>query len=87
MSCRFSLLVPVMYPPVLAWERTPPPPAPFSGGPSRSCICFLLILLMGETALIAGAGFDPQQTKTKKHLSYFLLRVLAHPLHRCPEDL
>ena len=70
--------LPLCSPPELALERAPPPP--FRGkwrGPSRSCICFVLILLMRETALISGASFDPQQTKTKKHLSYFLLRLLA----------
>ena len=41
---------------------------------SGSCICFVLILLMRETALIARASFDPQQKKQrkkkKKRLSY-----------------
>lgn len=41
-------------------------------GESGSCICFVLILLMRETALIARASFDPQQKKQekKKRLSY-----------------
>lgn len=35
-------------------------------GESGSCICFVLILLMRETALIARASFDPQQKKQEK---------------------
>ncbi len=69
MRCCLASFILIMYPPLLAWERAPPPPPPppFSG----SCICFVLILLMRETAIIAGASFDPQQTKTKKKsLSY-----------------
>lgn len=41
-----------------------------NGAPARTCVCLLLILRMREKALIAGASFDPQQMKTKKHLSY-----------------
>lgn len=57
-------------PPVLAWERGPSSSSSLQRETARTCVCLLLILRMREKALIAGASFDPQQMKTKKHLSY-----------------